>query len=70
MLPEYELTGARPNPYAKRARRSVTLNMDVAVVDYFKALAQQSGIPYQKLINLNLIDCDEEKRTPKISWGA
>ncbi len=28
-----------------------------ALVDYFKALADETGLPYQKLIDLYLLDC-------------
>ena len=36
---------------------------------YFKALAEQKGIPYQSLINLYLRDCAERNRDLKIKWG-
>ena len=33
------------------------MRLDKDSVDYFKALAEESGIPYQTLINLYLRDC-------------
>ena len=68
MLEEYDFSKAQKNPYAKRIKRQVTINLDVSVVDYFKSLSAQSGIPYQTLINLYLVDCAESHRTPSVSW--
>ena len=33
-----------------------------------KAKSEQSGIPYQTLINLYLTDCAENNRELKIAW--
>jgi uncharacterized DUF497 family protein len=32
---EYDFSNARPNPYAKRLNRSVTIRLDTATIDYF-----------------------------------
>jgi hypothetical protein len=37
-------------------------------VDYFKGLAEETGIPYQTLINLYLRDCAEAKRELNLEW--
>jgi hypothetical protein len=37
-------------------------------VDYFKGLAEETGIPYQTLINLYLRDCAESKRELSLEW--
>lgn len=68
MLNEYDFSGARKNPYANRIKRQITINLDVETVNYFKDLAQQSGIPYQTLINLYLTDCARNKRQPNLTW--
>jgi len=44
-------------PYASKLKRQVTIRMDEDTVKYFKQIAQNIGIPYQKLINLYLRDC-------------
>ena len=36
MRDEYDFSGSRPNPYAERVRRPVTVNIDVETIDYFK----------------------------------
>jgi len=36
----------------------VGTNLSPEVVDYFKGLSEETGLPYQKLIDLYLLDCD------------
>ena len=68
MEQEYDFSNARKNPYAQRIKRQITINLDREAVDYFKAMAEKTGIPYQSLINLYLIDCAEKKRELEITW--
>ena len=60
MKAEYDLTDARRNPYADKLRRPVTMNLDTYAIDYFKREADRTGIPYQRLINLYLLQCARE----------
>ena len=57
MKKEYEFSKSVKNPYAKHLKKQVTLRLGVDVIDYFKHLAEETGIPYQNLINLYLQDC-------------
>ena len=59
---------SRPNPYAKRLKRQVTIRMGVDVIEYFKQMANETGVPYQNLINLYLIDCVQAHR--KLHWAS
>jgi predicted DNA binding CopG/RHH family protein len=68
MKAEYDFSKARKNPYAKRLKRRVTIRLDGPTVDYFKDLAEETGIPYQTLINLYLRDCAESKRELNLEW--
>lgn len=68
MRSEYDFSQSRKNPYAKQLKRQVTMRLDTSVVDYFKALAGELGMPYQNLINLFLRDCALQKRRPTIDW--
>jgi len=61
---EYDFSNARPNPYAKRLKRSVTIRIEERTIAYFKDLAADTGIPYQTLINSYLRDCAASKRRP------
>ena len=68
MRREYDFSKAKRNPYTKSLKRQVTIRLDVHAIEYFKDLAQESGITYQNLINLYLQDCVAKKRKPKLSW--
>lgn len=71
MRKEYDLKRLawRPNPYVKRLKRLVTIRLDQDVIEYFKGLSADTGIPYQRLINLYLRECSLEPRRPEIRWG-
>jgi uncharacterized protein (DUF4415 family) len=60
---------SRPNPYAKRLKKQVTIRMSPDVVEYFKGLAEDTGIPYQSLINLYLRDCAASHRKLNLQWA-
>ncbi|KAB8287047.1 CopG family antitoxin [Bifidobacterium avesanii] len=62
MLDNYDFSDSRPNPYVKRERKAVTMNLDATAIDYFKNLAAETGIPYQNLINLYLVQCARENK--------
>jgi predicted DNA binding CopG/RHH family protein len=68
MKAEYDFSKAKKNPYAKRLKRRVTIRLDGPTVDYFKELAEDTGIPYQTLINLYLRDCAESKKELNLEW--
>ncbi len=70
MRAEYDFSNAKKNPYAKRLKRRVTIRLDDQTVEYFKGLADETGIPYQTLINLYLRDCAESKRELELRWGT
>ena len=71
MKKEYDLSKmkSRPNPYARRLKRQITLRLDPEVIEYFKELSSEKGIPYQSLINLYLQDCAATRRELKMSWA-
>lgn len=70
MREEYNIKNLNPrkNPYAKLLKKQVTINLDEKVILYFKGQAENSGIPYQTLINLYLRDCMEKKKELELSW--
>ena len=59
---------ARKNPYASKLKKPVTMRLGEDVIDYFKLMAEQAGMPYQSLINLYLRDCVSHDRKLNISW--
>ena len=62
MKKEYDFSNGRKNPYAKKLKQQITINLYPEVLDYFKKMSEESGIPYQVLINLYLVDCVKNKR--------
>jgi predicted DNA binding CopG/RHH family protein len=68
MRKEYDFSKARPNPYAKRLKKPVTIRLDEPTIDYFKTLAGETGIPYQTLINLYLRECAAQGKKPAVRW--
>jgi uncharacterized protein (DUF4415 family) len=72
MKKEYDFSKmkGRKNPYAKRLKKQVTIRLGVDIIDYFKAMADETGIPYQKLINLYLRDCAESNRSLHLKWAS
>ncbi len=60
----------RKNPYAKKLKKQVTIRMGVDIIDYFKKLANETGIPYQNLINMYLRECVQSRRKPSIKWAS
>jgi len=51
MRKEYDFSKmkGRKNPYAKKLKKQVTLRLGTDVIEYFKGLAQETGIPYQNI---------------------
>ncbi len=69
MKAEYDFSNAKKNPYAKKLKKQITINIDSDTIDYFKAQSEKSGIPYQTLINLYLADCAANKKQLRVSWN-
>ena len=71
MKDEYDLSvmESRQNPYASQLKKPVTIRLGEDVISYFKAMAEESGVPYQSLINLYLRDCVSAGRKVEIGWG-
>jgi len=70
MKAEYDLAKmkSRKNPYAAKLKKPVTMRLGEDVIQYFKAMAEDAGVPYQSLINLYLRDCIAQHRKIEISW--
>jgi len=68
MRKEYDFSKAKPSPYTKRLKQSVTMRLDRITVEYFKGLAAELDVPYQTLINLYLRDCAITGRRPAMRW--
>ena len=65
MKKEYDFSKGKKNPYASKLKKQITINLNEEVLTYFKAMSDETGIPYQSLINLYLLDCVNSKKTLK-----
>ena len=61
---------SRKNPYTKYLKQPVTMRVDRETIDYFKQMADETGIPYQTLINLYLRDCAQQHRKLEMQWAT
>ncbi|MBK9063071.1 MAG: BrnA antitoxin family protein [Acidobacteria bacterium] len=68
MRKHYDFSKGRPNPYARRLKRQITLRLDEATITYFRSLSVETAIPYQSLINLYLRECAASKKHLRLSW--
>ena len=72
MKAEYDLSKmkSRKNPYAAKLKKPVSMRLSEDVIDYFKGMATEAGVPYQSLINLYLRDCVMKHRKVQIVWPS
>ncbi len=70
MRNDYDFTNAIKNPYSDRLKKQITIRLDDnAVISYFKEMADQTGMPYQNIINYYLLDCVKNNKQMKISFS-
>ena len=71
MKKEYDFSKMRElkNPHTGK-KQAVGINLSPEVVDYFKGLADETGLPYQKLIDLYLVDCAKKRKKLRMKWVA
>jgi antitoxin component of RelBE/YafQ-DinJ toxin-antitoxin module len=68
MRKHYDFSQAKPNPYAKRLKREVTVRLDEGTVAYFEAIAAETGIPTRTLMNLYLRECAASRKRLALDW--
>jgi predicted DNA binding CopG/RHH family protein len=68
MKDEYDFSDSVQNPYFKKLKKQVTIRLEEEVIDYFKGLSEEMGIPYQSLINLYLQDCMRSQKKLSLEW--
>ncbi|MCL2308646.1 MAG: BrnA antitoxin family protein [Proteobacteria bacterium] len=70
MKAEYDFSKmkSRKNPYATKLKKPVSMRLSEDVIEYFKEMAVEAGVPYQSLINLYLRDCVMTHRKVQIAW--
>ena len=68
MRADYDFSNGIKNPYADKLKKQITIRLDDEVVNYFKNMAEETGMPYQNIINYYLKDCVKEKRHLEVSF--
>ncbi len=66
---DFKKMKAEKNPYSAQ-KKAIGINLSHEVIDYFKKLADDAGLPYQTLIDLYLKDCVRRKKKLKLDWAA
>ena len=70
MRKHYDFSNARKNPYAAQLKKPVTIRLDESSIAYFKGMGEETGIPYQSLINLYLKDCAASQKKLSLAWRS
>lgn len=67
----YDLTKMKgeKNPFAKRLKKQISIRIGVDTLEYFKKMSEETGIPYQNLIDSYLADCAEKHLKLQTKWG-
>ena len=69
MRDNYDFSKGIKNPFADRLKKQITIRLDDQVIEYFKNMAEETGMPYQNIINYYLLDCVKEKKRLEVSFG-
>ncbi len=65
-----ECVGLRREKSLFSSGTAVGINLSPHVLDYFKGLADETGLPYQKLLDLYLLDCAKKRKKLTMKWVA
>ena len=69
MREHYDFSNGIKNPYADKLKKQISIPLDDEVVDYFKNMEAETGMPYQNIINYYLKDCVKEKRYLELAFS-
>ena len=69
MREHYDFSNAVKNPYIGKLKQQITIRLDEQVIDYFKNMAEETGMPYQNIINYYLLDCVKEKKYLEVAFS-
>ena len=69
MRKEYDFSKSKKNPYSRMLKKQITIRIEAETIDYFKKLAQDSGISYQNLMNMYLRDCVHSQKKLALHWA-
>ncbi|MDH4048487.1 MAG: BrnA antitoxin family protein [Gammaproteobacteria bacterium] len=70
MKKSYDFSKSIRNPYVKKSKKQLTIRLDEDTIEYFRSLSEDSGIPYQSLINLYLRECAASNKKLNMKWAT
>ncbi|MCP5143275.1 MAG: BrnA antitoxin family protein [Gammaproteobacteria bacterium] len=70
MKKSYNFTKSVKNPYLRTPKKQLTIRLDEDTIEYFRSVSEESGIPYQSLINLYLRECAAENKRLHLKWAS
>ena len=69
MKKTYDFSKSVKNPYLRKPKKQLTIRLDEDTIEYFRSLSEESGIPYQSLINLYLRECAAANKKLQLKWA-
>ena len=69
MREEYDFFFFLKNHYVGKLKQQITIRLDGQVIDYFKKMAEETGMPYQNIINYYLLECVKEKKHMEVAFA-
>jgi uncharacterized protein (DUF4415 family) len=70
MKKSYDFSKSVRNPNLKKSKKQLTIRLDEDTIEYFRSLSEDSGIPYQSLINLYLRECAASNKKLNMKWAT
>ena len=67
MKKEYDFKDAIKNPYAKKLKKKISINVDEDDIEYYKKESVNTGVPYQTLMNLTLKQCANSNKKIQVT---
>lgn len=60
---------SRKNPFANKLKKQITIRIATDTLEYFREMANETGVPYQNLIDSYLADCASSHRRLNTKWS-
>ena len=65
---DFSTMKSRKNPYAAKLKKPVSIRLSPQTIEHFKNIAVETGMPYQRIINLYLDDCVAHNVRLNMTW--
>lgn len=61
-------TGGARNPYYEKLTEEVTVRLSKDAIKYFEGLAKEKQVSFNRIVDIYLCECMENKREPHFPW--